>query len=75
MTIDHTSGPLAELHRITAKNVAENGAIVEVPVCRRCSSSNVVGPFEMDGMDNGTYRPSGMFWTVCRECGTTTSVA
>ena len=31
MTINHESGPLAELHRITAENVAKGGAIVEVP--------------------------------------------
>ena len=73
--INHATGPLAELHRITAENVAKGGAITEVPVCRRCSSANVVGPFEMDGMDNGSYRPSGMFWIVCRGCGTTTNVS
>jgi len=42
--------------------------------CRHCESTNVVGPFEMDGMDHGTYRPTGMWWIVCRGCNRTTSV-
>ena len=37
--------------------------------CSHCRSVDLVGPFEMDGIVAGEYRPSGETWTVCRECG------
>lgn len=37
--------------------------------CSHCGNDDLVGPFEMDGIVHGEYRPFGEWWTVCRGCG------
>lgn len=36
--------------------------------CHYCSSDDLVGPFEMDGVVGERYYAHGMIWTVCRGC-------
>jgi hypothetical protein len=60
-----------------ARRYVESGAAPApaAVVCEHCGADDVVGPFEMDGMDHGTYRPSGMWWIVCRKCNRSSSVS
>src|ERR1035437_5093091 len=42
--------------------------------CSHCGNEDTVGPFEMDGMITGQYRPHGEYWIVCRSCNKSTHV-
>jgi hypothetical protein len=42
--------------------------------CSHCDATDVVGPFEMDGIVDGEYRPRGEYWIVCRVCNRSTHV-
>jgi hypothetical protein len=41
--------------------------------CRHCDSTDVIGPFTMDGHQEGEYR-SDWSWLVCRECHRSTGL-
>lgn len=43
-------------------------------VCHACESTDVIGPFEMDGISDGEYHARGLWWLVCRVCHKSTVV-
>lgn len=44
------------------------------PTCSHCDAADVIGPFEMDGISDGTYHRAGLWWIVCRACNRSTLV-